>query len=93
MGTWKEGFLGKSKKGDLGKSKLSGLGGYLPVYYAPRGKGFFLPWLTFHIWARKRGDFFFSLRACLEKKNCIFGFWTMFLYLGEGVRLGVGMYA
>ena len=29
--------------GDFGKSKLSGLGGFLLVYHAPRGEGFFLP--------------------------------------------------
>ena len=39
------------------KLKLSGLGGFLPVYHAPRGKRFFLPWLTFHIWAGKRKFF------------------------------------
>ena len=27
------------------------------MYHAPRGKGFFLPWLTFHFWAGKRGFF------------------------------------
>ena len=27
------------------------------MYHGPRGKGLFLPWLTFHIWARKRGFF------------------------------------
>ena len=43
VGTWKKGFRQKSKRGDFGKSKLSGLGGFLPVYQTPRGKGFFLP--------------------------------------------------
>ena len=68
--------------GDFRKSKLSGLGGFLPVYHTLRGKGFFLPWLTFHLWAEKRG-FFFLLRACLAKKNWIFGVCSMFLCLGE----------
>ena len=40
------------------------------MYHEPRGKGFFLPWLTFHFCAGKRG--FFCLKACLAKKNCIF---------------------
>ena len=57
VGTWKEEFRRSSKRGDLWKLKLSGLGGFLPVYHAPRGKGFFLPWLTFHLWAGKRGFF------------------------------------
>ena len=55
VGTWKEGFRQRSKRGDFGKSKLLGLGGFLPVYQTPRGKGFFLPWLTFHLWAGKIG--------------------------------------
>ena len=70
--------------GDFGKSKLSGLGGFLPMYHAPRGNGFFLPWLTFHLWAKKIG-FFFCLRACLAKKNGVFRLSSMFLHLGEGV--------
>ena len=57
VGTWKEGFHRSSKRGDFEKSKLLGLGGLLPMYYAPRGKRFFLPWVTFHLWARKRGFF------------------------------------
>ena len=85
MGTWKNGFRRSSKRGDFGKSKLSGLGGFLLVFHAPRGKGFFIPWLTFHLWAEKRG--FLRLRACLVKKNWIFGFCAMFLRLGEGVNL------
>ena len=85
MGTWKEGFHRRSNGGDFGKSKLSGLGGFLPVYHAPRGQGFFLHWLTFHLWVRKRG--FFLLRACLVKKKWIFRLWSMFLCLGEGVNL------
>ena len=27
------------------------------MYHAPRGKGFFLPWLIFHFWVEKRGFF------------------------------------
>ena len=53
------------------------------MYHAPRGNEFFLPWLTFHLWAEKKG--FFLLRACLGKKNRVFGFFSMFLHLGEGV--------
>ena len=49
---------------------MSGLGGFLPEYHALRGKGFFLPWVIFHLWDGKRG--FFRLRAYLAKKNCIF---------------------
>ena len=36
VGTWKGGFHRRSKRRDFGKSKLSGLGGFLPVYHAPR---------------------------------------------------------
>ena len=43
VGTRKEGFHRRSKRGDFEKSKLSGLGGFLPLCHAPRGKGFFLP--------------------------------------------------
>ena len=57
MGTLKEGFRQRSKRGDFGKSKLSGLRGLLPLYHIPRGKGFFLPWPTFHFLARKIGFF------------------------------------
>ena len=68
MGTWKEGFHQRPKRGDFGKSKLSGLRRFLPAYHAPRGKGFFLPWLSFHLWASKIGVFF-PLRAYLAKKK------------------------
>ena len=40
------------------------------MYHAPKGKSFFLPWLTSNFWAGKRG--FFGLRVCLAEKNCIF---------------------
>ena len=30
------------------------------MYHAPRGKGFFLPWLTFLLWDKKRGFFLFK---------------------------------
>ena len=49
VGTWRVGFLRSSKREDFGKSKLLGLGGFLPVNHAPRGKGFFLPRLTFYL--------------------------------------------
>ena len=53
------------------------------MYHARRGKGFFLPWLTFHFWAEKRG-FFFLLKACLaKKKKGTFGFCSMLICLGE----------
>ena len=54
------------------------------MYHTHRGKGFFLPWLTFHLCAEKIG---FRLRAYLEKKNWIFGLYSMFLCLSEGVNL------
>ena len=58
VSTRKEGFRQSSKRGDFGNSRLLGLGGFLPVYHAPRDKGFFIPWLIFHFWARK--SWFFS---------------------------------
>ena len=70
--------------GDFGKSKLSGLEGFLPVYHAPKGKGFFLPWLTFHLCAEKI-EFF--VKGLFSEKNWIFGLCSMFLLLGEGVNL------
>ena len=54
MSTRKEGFHQSSKRGDFGNSSLSSLRGFLPMYHAPKGKGFFLPSLTFHFWAEKR---------------------------------------
>ena len=39
------------------KSQLSGLGGFLPMYHAPRGKGFFLPWLLSIFGPGKKGFF------------------------------------
>ena len=51
--------------GDIGKSKLSGLGGFLPVYHAP-GKRFFLPWLTFHLWA---GEIDFLVKGLFGKEK------------------------
>ena len=77
--------------GDFRKSKLSSLGGFLPVYHTSRGKGFFLPWLTFHLWARKRGFFVKGLFG--EEK---LDFWGLFdvslprrteVLLGKGVNL------
>ena len=40
--------------------------------HASKGKRFFLPWLTFHFWARKRGFFFKGLFR--EEKTEFFGF-------------------
>ena len=54
------------------------------MYHPPRGKGFFLPWLTFHLWADKRG---FFIKGLFSKENWIFGLCLMFLHLGEGVNL------
>ena len=51
------------------------------MYHAPRGKGFFLPSITFHLWAGKRGFFFKRLFG--EEKNWFFGLCSMFLHLGE----------
>ena len=61
------------------------------MYHASRGKGFFLPWLTFHLWAGKRGFFIKGLFG--EAK---LDFRVMFdissprrtsVRLGEGVNL------
>ena len=81
VGTLKEGFHQRSKRRDFGKSKLSGLGGFLPVYHAPISKGFFLPWLTFTFLGQEKTVF--RLRACLAKKNWIFGFCKVFVRLGK----------
>ena len=50
------------------------------MYHVPRGKGFFLPWLTFHLGRENR---VFRFKACLAKKNGIFKCNSMFLRLGE----------
>ena len=61
------------------------------MYHTSRGKGFFLPWLTFHLWAGKRGFFIKGLFG--EEK---LDFRVMFdissprrtsVRLGEGVNL------
>ena len=67
VGTGKEGFRRSSKRRDFGKSNLSGLGGFLPVYQASKGKRFFLPWLNFHLWAGKRG--FFLVKGLFGKEK------------------------
>ena len=40
------------------------------MYHAPRGKRFFLPWLTFHLCVQKRGFFFKGLFG--KEKNLDF---------------------
>ena len=77
-------FRRKSKRGDFGESKLSSLGGFLPVYHAPRGKEFFLPWFTFHLWARKRG--FFCQGPVWRRKKRDFRV-LLLVRLGEGLNL------
>ena len=61
------------------------------MYHAPRGKGFFLPLLTFHLWVGKRG---FFVKGLFGKEKL--DFWVMFdvsSFKRTTVRLGVGMYA
>ena len=41
------------------------------MYHAPKGKGFFLPWLTFHLWVGKIG--FFVSRPVWQRKNAFPG--------------------
>ena len=61
------------------------------MYHAPRGQKFFLPWLTFHFWPKKRGFFVKGLFSG-EKLD----FRVMFdvssprktsVHLGKGVNL------
>ena len=85
VGTRKMGFRQRSKRGDFEKSKLSGLGGFLPSYHAPKGKGI-LPNLAYFP-SLGRENRVFRLRAWLAKKNGVFGFYSMFLILGKGVNL------
>ena len=48
------------------------------MYLAPRGKGFFLPWLTFHLWARKRG---FLVKGLFDEEKIGFsGYVRCFFY-------------
>ena len=60
------------------------------MYHAPRGKGFFLPWLTFHLWAGKKG---FFVKGLFGKEKLDFR--VLFdvssprktsIFLGEGVN-------
>ena len=71
--------------GDFGKSKLLGLGGFLPVYHAPKGKEILLTLVYFPSLGREKRVF--HLRAYLAKKNRVFGLCSMFFLLGEGVNL------
>ena len=42
------------------------------MYHTPRGKRFFLPWITFHLWFGERG---FSIKELFgEEKLFFFGF-------------------
>ena len=68
------------------------------MYHALRGKGFFLPWLTFHFWPRKRGffikglfgeekkmDFQVLLDVSLLRRRCESSQGRLVLRLGEVV--------
>ena len=72
------------------------------MYHAPRGKGFFLPWLTFHLglFGEEKLDFRFLFNVSSPRQRCEYsqGIFVLFLgegmvSLGEGVCLGMGMYA
>ena len=71
MGTWKMGFLRRSKRADLEKLKLSGFRGFLPVYHALKGKGILLTLAYFPSLGQENR--LFRLKACLAKKNGVFG--------------------
>ena len=68
------------------------------MYHAPKGKGM-LSTLAYFLslgWEKR----VIRSRACLVKKNRVFGLCSIFLRLGEGMvhlrerfRLGVGMHA
>ena len=62
------------------------------MYHACRGKGFFLPWLTFHFWAGKRG-FFFVVKGLFskEKKRDFRVLLDVDLPRRASVRLGKGV--
>ena len=74
------------------------------MYHAPRGKGFFLPWLTFHLWAKKIGffvkslfgeeklDFRVLLDVSLPRRRCESSQGRLVLHLSEGmVRISEGV--
>ena len=42
------------------------------MYHTPRGKRFFLPWFTFHLWAEKRG---FSFKGLFDEEKL--DFWVI----------------
>ena len=57
------------------------------MYHAPKGKGI-LPTLAYFPslgWEKR----VIRLRACLAKKNGVFGLCSMFLCLSEGVNLSM----
>ena len=73
------------------------------MYHAHRGKGFFLPWLTFHIWFGKRGffikglfgeeklDFRVMFDVSSPRRRCESSQGRLVIRLGEGmVCLGEG---
>ena len=47
----------KIQEGRFREIEVVGFGWLPPVYHAHRGKGFFLAWLTFHLWVEKIGFF------------------------------------
>ena len=70
----------------------------------PRGKGFFLPWLTFHLWAGERGffikglfgeeklDFLVLFNVSSPRKRCESSQGRLVLRLDEGmIRLSQGV--
>ena len=55
------------------------------MYRTSRGKGFFLPWLTFHFLVKKIG--FFLVKGMFSKQKLNFWVLHSVLCLGEGVNL------
>ena len=57
LGYPERGILSKIQEGRFRGIVIVGFRRLPTMYHAPRGKGFFLPWLTFHLWAGKKGFF------------------------------------
>ena len=56
-GYLEKGISLKIQEGRFREIEVVGFGWLSPVYHAPRDKGFFLAWLTFHLWVEKIGFF------------------------------------
>ena len=57
------------------------------MYHVLKGKGFFIPWLAFHLWAGKRG--FFFVKGLFGEEKLDFRVLHSEVHLGEGENIHI----